>query len=64
MDASASLGLVYLNFVRKRIQDPMSQNFRKELMFIGIAVGVSVVASLQSHITKCKYLGTHEDRVS
>jgi hypothetical protein len=54
-NSSALIGSVYLYFVKRRIQDPMTQNLKKEFTYVAIAVGSSLFLSSKSYLFKCSY---------
>ena len=54
-NSSALIGSVYLYFVKGRIQDPMTQNLKREFTFVAIAVGSSLFVSSKSYLFKCSY---------
>ena len=56
MDLSACLGLLYMYRVKKRIEDPMNQNLRKELTSVFAAFALSTLLSVKSYEVKCNYI--------
>ena len=56
VDTEALLGCGYMYYVRKRIEDPMNQKFKREMTMVALSIVIAIALSTKSYEIKCRYI--------